>query len=432
MESKSNSKPVRKSAISTVSAIVLTAIIVGSVVGGAASYFSTSRADAIVAEIKSQNDKTSSQIANALSENGRLKVDVMALQDENGKLKSQVSAVSSDLRAVADVAGIPINNPEEMKKLMEERKVIEAAKQEGKVVVYSAVDVRTFSALRSAFETIYPSITVELVSAGTGALTDRFVGEFDKGIKSADVFQNNQAAFGAVLKRDTLLAKYAPKDSGWLTADQKDKDGKWAAYGVTLGVLGYNTKLLSKDAAPKSVKDIIDPKWDGKRGNSDFKANPAVIDFFRAYEKEFGEGWMKQFASQKVRYYASNSAVTDKLASGEVSIALVAIAGIESLKQTGQPVDWVRTSDNIYFVNYGWIGIASNAPHPNAARLFEDFVMSKQGQQILADFGNVPLMPGVRLPNPDLSVQGKKLITVETLSDAERQALLAKYPALAP
>src|SRR3972149_10228843 len=103
----------------------------------------------------------------------------------------------------------------------------------------------------------------------------------------------------------------------------------------------------------------------------------------------------------------------------------------EPRKLAGQSVDWVRISDNAYNSIFAWYGIASNAPHPNAAKLYVDFIFSKEGQQIQEDTGGGPVMPGLRRANPDTNPEGMKLIPIELQSDADRKAFLAKYPALA-
>ena len=487
MERKSVSKSVGKSAITTIAAVIMTAILVGSIVGGA-GYVYSKQSDGITSELKTGNSQLSSQIKATQDETIKLNSQVASIQDEgknlrsfneqlgsqvrtvtddndvlksqltvardevtrlksnndklnsqinvidadNAKLKSQVSSLSTDIKSLADAAGIPLGNSEDLRKLIEERKTIESAKQEGKVTIYYNLDARALSALMTAFERRYPSVTVEAVLGSTPAI-DRFIAEFDKGTKSADVLMQNQAALGNVIKKgDIMLAKYVPKDTSWMTADQKDKDGRWAAYSVAMTVVGYNTKLIPKDQAPKTLQEIVDPKWDGKGGRLDPKVAAAVIDFIKAWEKEYGEGFVKQFAAQKARLYTNNNDLADKLASGEISIGVAPPAFFESRKQAGQPVDWVRAADTTYFGNYGLAAIASNAPHPNAAKLWMDFLLSKEGQQILADFGVIQPMPGIRLANPDLSVQGKKIVVVETLSDADRQAFLAKYPGLAP
>jgi len=432
MESKSNSKPVRKSGISTVAAIVLTAIIVGSAVGGAASYFSTISSDAIVAELRSQNEKTSSQIATAQSENGRLKVDVMALQDVNGRLNSQVSALSSDLRAMADAAGIPINNPEEMKKLSGERKVIEAAKQEGKVVIYQQTQTPGSSAfaLRSAFETKYPQVTVEWVTGGATEITNRFLDDYKNAVRGGDVIVLGQQALFDILQKKESLAKYVPKDTEYLSADLKDKDGRWTSHNVVILGIGYNTKLVPKADAPKTYKDLLDPKWKGKIGVPDPKSAPILPALWKTMEKQFGEDYIRQLATQNIHYYRDINEATNKLIAGEISIYLNAgPVALEQSKAAGNPVDWVRLSDNTYISQLGWYGISANASHPNAARLFVDLIFSKEGQQILADGGNLVNMPGVRVPNPDLAVQGKKLIQIESVPDAERTAFLNAFSA---
>ena len=139
-----NSSSVGKSPLSTTVAVIITAIIVGSVVGGATSYFFASRTD------------------------------------------STLQQVRSDLRSVADAIAIPIDNPDAMKKLMEERKVIEAARQEGRLLFYSVANTPTNDAMRAGFERKYPFITVEVVAGATLPIANRFIDESAKG-KSADV-----------------------------------------------------------------------------------------------------------------------------------------------------------------------------------------------------------------------------------------------------
>jgi iron(III) transport system substrate-binding protein len=120
----------------------------------------------------------------------------------------------------------------------------------------------------------------------------------------------------------------------------------------------------------------------------------------------------------------------NKLVAGEISIYLNTLVGsTENARIAGNPVDWVRMSDNTYLGVFGRYGISANAPHPNAARLWIDFVFSKEGQQTLANAGQIANMPGIRVSNPDLAIQGKKLIQLERVSDAERADFLKAFSA---
>jgi iron(III) transport system substrate-binding protein len=266
-KSDHSGRSAKKSAISTTIAVILTAIIVGSVVGGATSYIFMSRTDSTVQEVR------------------------------------------ADLRAVADAAGIPINNPDEMKKLVEERKLIEAAKQEGKVVVDTFSLLDGTPELRSAFERRYPFITVEIRQATATEVANRFLSEYEKGTKAADVITLGTAALFDILQKPDSLAKYVPKDIGWLPADLKDKDGRWASHVNVPFAIAYNTKLVPKAEAPKSYMDLLDPKWTGKIGAFDPKAAPASPPTWKTMEKQFGEDFIRRLAAQKIKYYATGTNV---------------------------------------------------------------------------------------------------------------------------
>jgi len=522
MESKSSSKSVRKSAMSTIAGVILTAIMVGSVVSGASYFFVSNSSSSFTSELSASNSKVNSQIAavqddssklksllgfiqddngkaktqiNDLSkrisdlndDNGKLKASndklssqfgavqddnaklkaandklnpqLGALQDDNGKLKlagdklnsqlgalqddnsklkgandklnSQLTDVSANLKALADAAGIPINNPDELKKLVEERKLIEAAKKEGKLVFYSISDAILNNVVRRDFESKYPEVTVEFVTGGSAALADRFMSEFDKGVKSADFLNVAIGDVSRILGKGEYLAKYQPKNTEYIPPEQKDKDGKWTINTIVMFTLAYNTKIVSKDQVPKGYSDLVDPKWNGKIGLLTARASTAQNDFNKAMEKQFGEDFMRKLEKQNLQYYERGPDVVTALAKGDISIAISVPGFVEPQKLAGQPVDWVRNADNTYFYTFAPVEIAANAPHPNAARLFLDYWFSKGAAQVRADAGAIPIVPGIRLANPDLSVEGKKLNYLNLQSDAERQALIGKYPALA-
>src|SRR5262249_38019189 len=152
------------------------------------------------------------------------------------------------------------------------------------------------------------------------------------------------------------------------------------------------------------------PKWKGKIGAADPKAGLVFPAFWKAMEKQLGEDFIRQLAGQKIIYYATRTEELNKLVAGDISILLDAYSDLMDVNnRTGKPVDWVRVSDNTYFSQPAWCGVSANAPHPHAAWLFMDFIFSKEGQQLLADGGQIATMPGLRLANPDMDIQGKKL-----------------------
>lgn len=143
--------------------------------------------------------------------------------------------------------------------------VIDGARREGKLVFYTNTGA-PLALLRSAFEKRYPFVTIELVTGTAAEVTKRFLNEFEKGVKSADVIALGQAALFDILQKPESLTEYLPRDSGWLAADLKDKDGKWASLSPQFLVIAYNTRLVPKAEAPRSYQDLLDRKWSGKIG----------------------------------------------------------------------------------------------------------------------------------------------------------------------
>ena len=305
--------------------------------------------------------------------------------------------------------------------------LVDGARQEVKLVFYTSTGA-PLALVKSAFEKRFPFITIELVTGTAVEVTKRFLGEFEKGVKSADVIALDQAALFDILQKPESLDWYLPRDSEWLAADLRDKDGRWASPSPQFLVIAYNTRLVPKAEAPKSYQDLLDRKWSGKVGFALPTGAPEQAAIWKSMEKRFGGDFIRQLAAQQIEYLAAGT--LSKLATGEISIAANLTAdSVEAARLRGDPVDWARMDDTTYFANLSWMGMAPNPPHPNAARLWIGFWFSKQGQQALADGGNVVSMPGIRLSHPDLAIQGKKLIQLEHVADAERDAFLKSFSA---
>jgi iron(III) transport system substrate-binding protein len=304
--------------------------------------------------------------------------------------------------------------------------LITAAKTEGKITLYPQLDASIAQAVQAAFQKDYSGITLELVLAPP-APPAISLADLDKGAARADVVLFNDASLKQVTDRNAL-GKYVPLNSEWISSDLRDKDGLYIESVPAILSVAYNTSVAPKDQAPKAIKDVADPRWKGKLGLPDPRANSDIIDNLLALEKAYGEPFVRQLAAQQLRFYDSATSARDALESGEITIIpLNSIAGVQARKVAGKQVDWVRTADASYFSTFKFMGMAANAPHPNAAKLFEDWFLSPAGMQAQADAGSIPLKPGVRLADPDQSTESKKLVRVVPASDTERKAFLDKY-----
>jgi iron(III) transport system substrate-binding protein len=310
--------------------------------------------------------------------------------------------------------------------------IIERAKAEGRVVIYTSADERTIKALKEGFEKKYPFLTLEYVRGGPDALANRFIEEFDRRVAYADVLSlGTLSSLKIILTKPERLMVYVPKDIAWLPSELRDPEGRWHSSRIILVSIAYNTRLLKPEEAPKTFKDLIDPKWRGKIAYADFRVMAYAVEQLATFEKIYGESFIHELAKQQLFFVGTS--FTDPLArviAGEYLLTTPPITFAEVRKLAGDPVDWVRTADNTYLATYSWEGIASNSPHPNAAKLFIDFLFSIEGQAILERTGHSPLHPDVIFSNPDMSPQGKKIIFIDYLPPEELSKYRKKYTAI--
>src|SRR5712664_326010 len=143
--------------------------------------------------------------------------------------------------------------------------LIEAARREGKLAFYTAMDLPVAEVFGKAFAAIYPGIEVRVERSGAERVFQRIGQEMSSNIHVVDVVNTADGAHILVWKRDGWLAPYVPEDvARYFPAEHHDPDGMSALTRVWLSSLGYNTNLVKAEDAPKSFADLLDPKWAGK------------------------------------------------------------------------------------------------------------------------------------------------------------------------
>jgi iron(III) transport system substrate-binding protein len=276
--------------------------------------------------------------------------------------------------------------------------LVEAAVREGHVAWYTAIDLAVAERLATAFETKYPGIVVDLQRSGAERNFARIGQEHAAGLHIADVIDSSDAAHFIVWKRQGWLAPYVPEDvARHLPAGLRDPDGMFATWRVTLSVMGYNTKLVKPDEAPKSFADLLDPKWAGKI----VKAHPGYSGTIltATFEMVRALGWpyFERLAKQRVLQVQSAVDPPKKLAAGERPImADGSEASLLFQQAAGQPVAPIYPTEGTPLVSSP-SGVLADAPHPNAARLFDSFLFSREGQQLIVDIS------GFRAVHPEVT-----------------------------
>jgi iron(III) transport system substrate-binding protein len=291
---------------------------------------------------------------------------------------------------------------------------VEAAKKEGKVVWYTSLILPSAEKVAKLFEAAYPGIKVEVHRTGSQRIIQRVMQELSANIKIADVLHTSDAGHFVLLKEKKLLAQYTPAGIDKFPAGFKDKDGYYFGLRATVNTIAYNTKLVAASEAPKTWKDLLDPKWKGKMVTAHPGYSGVISTHVLALVHLHGWDYFKQLAQQRVMLTQSAADPSGVVASGE---RIVAVNGGDysayQLKKKGNPIEMVYPKEGVPLV-VSPTAITVFAPHPTAARLFTDFTFTREIQQVMADSeGLYTGHPDVKYPTDKPKLSDLKLLTVE-------------------
>ena len=262
--------------------------------------------------------------------------------------------------------------------------LIQAARKEGAVAFYTAMDIPVAESLGKTFEAKYPGIAVRVKRSGAERVFQRIGKEEEIRLHEVDVVCSTDAAHFVHWKRAGLLAPYVPEDvARHLPAEQVDVDGMYATVFAMLSPIGYNTNLVKPEDAPKSFADLLDPRWKGKivKGHPDYSGTILTATFQIA--RDLGWSYFEKLAQQKVIQVQSALDPPHKLALGESAVqADGAGSSLLLLKERGAPVEAVYATEGTPVASAP-SGVFQSAPNPNAARLFQSYLFSAEAQQIL-------------------------------------------------
>jgi iron(III) transport system substrate-binding protein len=285
--------------------------------------------------------------------------------------------------------------------------IIKGAKKEGEVVFYGSISTSEATPLLKAFEKKYPFLKTKHQRAGSDTLMEKILIETQAGRYAADVF-NLRAFTTSVLVKKGLFAKFPSRQDKFYPEGFKDPEGYWTSFYMNPATFGYNTRLVSPADAPKKWADLLQPRWKGQmvmdREESEWYAN-----MLKVMGPEKGRQFMKKLAAQDIVFRTGHTLQAQLVAAGEFKIGVVLYTPrIEQMRSKGAPIDWAR-ADPVIAYHYS-LGVASHAPHPNAARLFVDFFLSREGQELLVKVGGrVPVRSDVK-PKPAYLVEGVNLV----------------------
>ena len=266
---------------------------------------------------------------------------------------------------------------------MSVQQLYEGAKKEGNLVLYAA---DTGGDMYPGFEKAFPGVKVHYFQEQGEQSASKMQSEARAGTYNVDVLDTEQNTM-YTMSQTGLLAKYTPPEAS--NVDAKYKNDFWVGYRVQLKPITYNTKEVAGADVPKTFDDLLDPKWTGK-----ICAEPTEVSVFADMVQTLGQDKTVQFwktlTDHKLRLVSGQTNLVQSVISGDCPIAVSSnLHTVAKNVAKDAPVAWVKT-DPLYG-NYGAGAVAAKAPHPYAARLYVNYLISQEGQATVVKAYRVPV-----------------------------------------
>lgn len=262
---------------------------------------------------------------------------------------------------------------------------VEKAKREGEVVLYSPDIEQGTVKLLAAFNRAFPMIKTSYVRLQAGALYARIMAERQAGSYLADVI--NISDVGLVLdfqKRGAYAAYGSPQFAAYKPEYLSKPEGYWAWGAVILSGFVYNSRTMPAGEAPKDWSDLTDPKWAGTFSMKSSNSGLQSVTWY-VLKNKLGDKYWDAIARQKPRLFDSYVQQYDRVVNGEDKVAAAAqYSGYLEFMHRGAPVAFVFPESGSPVGPEVW-GVVKEAPHPQAARLLYDWLLSPVGQKAYAD-----------------------------------------------
>jgi ABC-type Fe3+ transport system substrate-binding protein len=282
--------------------------------------------------------------------------------------------------------------------------LIEAAKKEGEVVWYTTQIIsQLVRPVSAAFEKKY-GIKVRSTRANSTELSVKIINESRAGKPQSDVFDGTSTV--VPLKKEGYVLQWLPDPAKAYPAQYRDPEGYWVANNLFFLTPGFNTALVPKGTEPRTYQALLDPKWRGKMAWSTTPSSSGGPGFIGTVLTEMGNesgmAYLRELSRQRIANIGTAAReVLDQVIAGEYLVALQIFNHhtVISAKK-GAPVDWIKMEPVTGTLSV--LSVHKAAPHPNAAKLLADFIISPEGQQIFRAAEYLPADPTIAALTPTL------------------------------
>lgn len=282
----------------------------------------------------------------------------------------------------------------------QDAKLVEAGKKEGKVVAYGSLESDTVEAIRKAFQK-KTGIQMEYWRASATKVMDRALSEYRAGKPLFDVILTNDAPL-QILFKEGIFAKYDSPSAKDFPKEAIDPNLGPRYRNVIVGVV-YNKSVIKPADAPKSLEDLLNPKFKGKLVMPDPVQHTTTTQWLASLHKLMGkekaDKYIRDLAAMKPILVESLLPAAERVTTGETPIAITYVKYAFIFGKKGAPLDYVRLGKLLGDGHYA--PLSNKAPHPNAGKAFIDYFLDDESMKIMAEMGEFVNRKGVYPPLPD-------------------------------
>lgn len=279
------------------------------------------------------------------------------------------------------------------------QELINQAKKEGEIVLYTTMTVGDFTHFGKAFSEKYPGINLRHVYLPSSRQTTRVMQEFRAGRVQGDVLGNSPEPL-LYLKQLGVLAQYRSEETKNLIQGAWDNDGFWSGITTDLLVTGFNPRLMAKSAVPRNYDDYL---------RSPVKSQIAInrgvpyplTGMVSLRGDEQAVAYFKKLSQQDLRLVEGYTHTINMMAAGEYPLTgFMQVSKLDAMKRKEAPVDWVAPAQTLATIST--IAMVKNPLHPAGAQLLIDFYLSPEGQRALSNAGKIPLRKGIKSQSKEI------------------------------
>ena len=265
-------------------------------------------------------------------------------------------------------------------------RLLELARKEGTLTLYTSMAPTESKPLADAFEK-KTGVKVEIWRAVSGSVLQRALSEARGKRNIADVVETNAPEMESLAREQVLSPFHSPYLAD-LPQDIIPKHGQWVPDRLNFFVVAFNTNKVKAADLPKTFEGFTDPKWKG-RISIESTDSEWMAGLYKVWGEARAAAFFKKIAEMKPDMRKGHVLLAQLIASGEIEVGLTAYHGnAVSFKKRGAPLDWAPVEPVI--ARPQGVGVAREAPHPHAALLFADYILSPEAQEMLNTMGRTP------------------------------------------